>query len=61
MSMIHKTMMNVPVGLELESTFALWRHLEERAAPDFVTTVWRGQRDKRENPGLGSSSNSEIK
>ena len=29
--------------------------------PDFPKAVSRGQRDKRENLGLGSSSNSEIK
>ena len=59
--MMHKTKMNVPVRLELESTFALWRHREERVPPDFPKAVSRGQRDKRENLGLGSSSNSEIK
>ena len=59
--MMHKTMMNVPVRLELESTFALWRHLEEQAAPDFVTAVSRGQRDKRENLELGFSPYSGIK
>ena len=49
--MMHKTMMNVPVRLELESTFALLRHLEERAAPDFAKAASRGQRDKREHLG----------
>ena len=51
MPMMHKTMMNVPVQLELESTFALWRLLEEQAAPDFMKAVSRGQRDKREHLG----------